>query len=1047
MARIPQEEIERIKSEVKLTELAARRGIELVRHGEDNLMGRCPWHDDDTPSLAISPAKNLWHCLGACSVGGDVIEWVMKMENVGFRHAVEMLLGGVDRLTREGKTRIDLPPIELGEDEGQCLERVAAYYEERLEAATSPQGLEYLEHRGIRNEDFIRRFRIGFADRTLGLRIPESAYKRGRETREALQRAGLFRENGREHFRGCITFPVVDETGEIVQIYGRKIRDDNRHKHGFHLYLPRPQRGVWNLDGIRESGGTVILCEALIDAATFWCAGFRNVTSAYGVNGFTAEMLEAFKAHHVERVLIAYDRDEAGDKAAEHLGLSLAREGMGAFRVIFPRFMDANDYARKVTPARQSLGVLLNAVEWMGGPKHRGIIGPLPTALLERDGQITPPSPAMTPHVEPLQLLAVDHHEDAELAAIEENPKPLSSLAAVSVVAPDLPVVIGQPPAPVEPDRSLAVSDYSTIDLSFGDRRYRVRGLEKNLSYNQMKVVLRVARGELVFLDTLDLVAARHRAAYVKQAAVDLGLKEEIIKHDIASVYRQLEQIQEQMIKKTLEPKSARPPMPEEDMHAAMELCRDPRIFDRLLHDYERCGVVGERVNKLVAFLGAVSRLLDDPIAILIQSSSAAGKTKLMDAVLDLTPEEERERYSAMTGQSLFYFEGKSLQHKILAVSEEEGAERAAYALKLLQSEGQLTIASTGKNPTTGRLETQEYRVEGPVMIFLTTTAVEIDEELRNRCIVLTVDEDRQQTRAIHELQRAGETLEGMIAREERKAILELWRNAQRLLRPLRVINPYARLLRFPDGSTRMRRDHPKYLALIRSIALLHQHQRERKIHPHASGPIEYIEVTRGDIALANELAHEVLGRSIDELSPQTRRLLVVLDEAVTRECSKRGMVRYDYRFWQREVREWSGWSDYQVKVHLQKLVSMEYLLIHRGGRGQSFVYELLYDGKGKDGKAFLMGLIEPGELDTTANREHREGEWEHRNPSWEQSGSIQVGTGLAGGSTPEIIEKPSAEAVLLKKETNNSKKTHRGDNGKASSYPQPVVARPRGEA
>lgn len=1051
MARIPQEEIERIKREVKLTELAARRGIELVRHGEDNLMGRCPWHEDATPSLCVSPAKNLWHCLGACNVGGDVIEWVMKMENVGFRHAVEMLLGGVDRLTREGKTRIDLPPIELGEDERECLERVAAYYEERLHAATSPQGLEYLEHRGIRNEDFLRSFRIGFADRTLGLRIPESAYKKGRETREALQRAGLFRENGREHFRGCITFPIVDGNGEIVQIYGRKIRDDNRHKHGFHLYLPRPQRGVWNLDGIRESGGTVILCEALIDAATFWCAGYRNVTSAYGVNGFTSEMLEAFKANHVERVLIAYDRDEAGDKAAEHLGLSLAREGMGAFRVVFPRFMDANDYARKVTPSTQSLGLLLHAAEWMGGPKHRGVLGPLPTVLLEREGQVTPATPAMTPHQEPLQPLVVDHHAEVAPAAIEEDPDALLPLAARPVVTPAVVGAINplpSPPSPpVEPDRSLAVSDYSTIDLSFGDRRYRVRGLEKNLNYNQMKVVLRVARGELVFLDTLDLVAARHRAAYVKQAAVDMGLTEEVIKHDIASVYRQLEQIQEQMIKKTLEPKSAKPSMSEEDMHAAMELCRDPRIFDRLLGDYERCGVVGERVNKLVAFLGAISRLLDDPIAILIQSSSAAGKTKLMDAVLDLTPEEERERYSAMTGQSLFYFEGKSLQHKILAVSEEEGAERAAYALKLLQSEGQLTIASTGKNPTTGRLETQEYRVEGPVMIFLTTTAVEIDEELRNRCIVLTVDEDREQTRAIHELQRAGETLEGMIAREERRSILKLWRNAQRLLRPLRIINPYARLLRFPDGSTRMRRDHPKYLALIRSIALLHQHQRERKIHPHPSGPIEYIEVTKDDIALANELAHEVLGHSIDELSPQTRRLLAVLDENVGRECSKRGLQRCDYRFTNREARDWSGWSDFQVRTHIHKLLDMEYMLLHRGGRGQSFVYELLYDGKGRDGKPFLMGLIEPAELDLRQDPEHRRTNPEHPKGENEHATSIQRAPFEQGSSPEQNGGKPSVEAVLLKKETNNSKKTHRGGNGKASSYPQPVVAQPRGEA
>src|SRR5207247_8566350 len=106
---------------------------------------------------------------------------------------------------------------------------------------------------------------------------------------------------------------------------------------------------------------------------------------------------------------------------------------------------------------------------------------------------------------------------------------------------------------------------------------------------------------------------------------------------------------------------------------------------------------------------------------------------------------------------------GQDLKHKVLAIVEEEGAERASYALKLLQSEGELTIASTGKDPQTGRLVTQEYRVEGPVMIFLTTTAIEIDEELLNRCLVLSVDENREQTRRIHQLQRQRETLEGRL--------------------------------------------------------------------------------------------------------------------------------------------------------------------------------------------------------------------------------------------------------------------------------------------
>lgn len=162
--------------------------------------------------------------------------------------------------------------------------------------------------------------------------------------------------------------------------------------------------------------------------------------------------------------------------------------------------------------------------------------------------------------------------------------------------------------------------------------------------------------------------------------------------------------------------------------------------------------------------------------------------------------------------------------------------------------------------------------------------------------------------------------------------MLRLHHNAQRLLRPLRIVNPYARRLRFPDASTHMRRDHMKYLALIRATALLHQHQRERKIYSHPSGPIEYIEVTPADIILANELAHEVLGRSLDELAPQTRRLLGTIDSALTRECTRRGMARRDYRFTNREVREWSGWSDFQVRTHMHKLITMEYVLVHRGG-------------------------------------------------------------------------------------------------------------------
>lgn len=213
------------------------------------------------------------------------------------------------------------------------------------------------------------------------------------------------------------------------------------------------------------------------------------------------------------------------------------------------------------------------------------------------------------------------------------------------------------------------------------------------------------------------------------------------------------------------------------------------------------------------------------------------------------------------------------------------------------------------------------YKVAGPVALFLTTTAVDVDEELLNRCIVLSVDEDRAQTRAIHDRQRARQTLEGLLADQERARIVKLHKDAQRLLRPVLVANPYAPRLGFADEATRSRRDHMKYLTLIRAIALLHQHQRPTRTVTHGGEAVTYIEVTLDDIALANRLAHEVLGRSLDELAPQTRRLLGHIDALVANTCRVDALKRTDVRFTRRAVREhcagrtsrcaptWSAWS------------------------------------------------------------------------------------------------------------------------------------------
>ena len=980
MARIPEEEVERLKREVSVQRLAEARGIKLTRHGAD-LIGKCPFHDDRTPSLVITPAKNLWHCLGACNAGGTCIDWVMRADGISFRHAVELLKA--DHLplaaapiqpVKHGTVRKLPPPVEREADDRVLLLQVVDYYNETLKQ--SPEAMKYLASRGLTSPEIIVRFKLGFANRTLGYRLPAKNRAAGAEMRGRLQRLGVLRESGHEHFNGSIVIPVLNSSGEVVEMYGRKITPNLREGTPDHLYLPGAHAGVWNEEALAASK-EIVLCESLIDALSFWNAGIRNVTASYGVNGFTADHRAALEKHGTERVYIAYDRDEAGEKAAAALAPELISMGIECFRVQFPKGMDANEYSLKVQPAAKSLAVLLNKAAWLGKgqqpephsiePMMETVIGP----------EIEPAAKEQI--IEEESILAeigaeIEAESQVEAAAdpIEEELEtaPAASPAEIENHVP----LLAAEPEPVAPQEPTA-APAPTIDvpvemrgedifLTLGTRRYRIRGLNKNMAHDLIKVNIlvsgRTPRNESAFhVDTLDLYSARQRGVFTKQASEELGIKEETVRRDLGQVLLKLEELQDEQIKQALAPKEEAVTISDQDRADAMELLRDPRLLNRIVEDFARCGVVGEETNKLVGYLGVVSRHLESPLAVIVQSSSAAGKSSLMEAVLAFLPDEQRVQYSAMTGQSLFYMGESDLKNKVLAIVEEEGAHSASYALKLLQSEGVLTIASTGKDPNSGRHITHQYRVEGPVMIFLTTTAIQLDEELLNRCMVLSVNEEREQTQAIHRVQREAQTLEGLLRRRDRDAILSVHRNAQRLLKPMSVVNPYARELTFNDGQTRTRRDHTKYLTLIRSIALLHQWQRPRKTVDHRGRPVEYIEVTVQDIAVANRLAHEVLGRSLDELPPQTRRLLLAVDEMVTAECERQKMERADYRFSRRDVRAATGWGDTQLKIHLHRLEELEYLLIHRGGRGQSIVYELMFTRPSDGGKPVLGGLID----------------------------------------------------------------------------------------
>ncbi len=705
-----------------------------------------------------------------------------------------------------------------------------------------------------------------------------------------------------------------------MQLYGRRTE---RHapKDKRHLYLARPLAGVFNPEALKSR--EIILCESILDALTFFRHGMEAATCT-------------IRAATVESVSLAIDADEAGEKAAGQAASRLRAVGIECHRIKFPWKSDANQYA--LDQGGEALRHAVQSAEWLdgtGGDGSPGRPARKATAAPEK-------SPRSTKDAVP---------SSSSLAA--------KSLAAKKEDVPEAPEPSPKPNGIPQPALERK-GDY--CELAMGSRLYRIGGLEKNSSLEVLRITLRVSCEGLMHVDSLDLYRDGERRKFVDRAAEETLLEKDLLKRDLGKLLMALEGLQEERLNAPPDAGAAAVELSAEEQDEALALLRSPDLLDKLTEAFSAAGIVGEQTNVLAAYLAGASRKLAKPLAVIIQSTSAAGKSTLMEAVLSFFPEEDQVKYSAMTGQSLYYLGESNLKHKILAIVEEEGAEKASYALKLLQSEGELTIASTGKDPHSGRMETQEYHVEGPVAIMLTTTSIDIDEELMNRCLVLTVDESREQTERIHELQREARTVEGILAAEKRDEVLRVMRNAQRLLEPRKIANPYARHLTFTSGRTRTRRDHEKYLTLIDTIALLHQHQREAITHTVGGRTVEMLPVTLADIEAANRIAPEVLGRSLDELPPQTRLLLESVKAFIRTRMESEQIEQRLCLFSRRDIREATGWSQMQIRRHLERLAELEYVHLRSGRNGTIMQYELLADAVEEDA-GYHVGLIDVKKL------------------------------------------------------------------------------------
>lgn len=515
------------------------------------------------------------------------------------------------------------------------------------------------------------------------------------------------------------------------------------------------------------------------------------------------------------------------------------------------------------------------------------------------------------------------------------------------------PQVAERPSMPFHSSRHGYTRTPEGFRVQLGEERiYEVRGIAKASSH--LRCAIRAARGARFHLDTLDLYSAKARQQLARSCSELFSVPETVVSEDVTRILEYAE---------AWEPgekgdEAARVTISDQERKEALALLEAPDLLDRIGKDLGLTGSVVSDENRLVGYLAALSRKLEEPLSVLILSRSSAGKSFLADSITRFVPPEELRRYTRVTGQALFYAEEDALRNKLVAIEEAAGAQDAAYSIRTLQSAGELRIAVTTKDPRDGRLRTDEYTVKGPAAFLVSSTQSEIDPETQSRFVILTVDESTATTEKILQAQRYSETLDGLRRRRQSDIVAKRHHMAQRLIESMAIVNPYAPKLRFPTHTLRARRDHKKYLSLIQSVALLHQHQRERKTLLVEDESVSYIEVTISDILFANRLSRAVFARTLDPLSPQARNLLGEI--RVLCEDQSQGEVMPEYTFRRRDLRKRCGWSETQLRQYFGELEQYELIEPVAGRQGKEYVYHLSYD---EEGRPTALDLVTEEEL------------------------------------------------------------------------------------
>lgn len=339
---LPDYFLQELKMRSDLSDIAASY-VNLKRRGK-NLVGLCPFHNEKSPSFNVYSENGSFYCFG-CQAGGDVITFIMKIENLDYIEAVKFLA------QRAG---IDMP--ENGIDDGLSKMRTrvlevnratARFFYDSLVSLPNNLGLAYFKERGLDSKT-IRKFGLGYAPET-GFALVNYLKDKGFTKDEMVQAnvAGISRNgNLYDRFRGRVMFPIIDLRGNVIAFGGRILTDEKpKYINTSDTPVYHKSTGLFAMNIAKnDNGGQIILAEGYMDVIALHRAGFENSVASLGTS-FTNEQARMI-AKYAQTAIICYDSDEAGKRAAERAIPILKSAGLAVKVLEIPGGKDPDEFMK-----------------------------------------------------------------------------------------------------------------------------------------------------------------------------------------------------------------------------------------------------------------------------------------------------------------------------------------------------------------------------------------------------------------------------------------------------------------------------------------------------------------------------------------------------------------------------------------------------------------------------------------------------------------------------------------------------------------------------